>query len=142
METATTENPPAGARGLARDASIIALGNAASRVLGFFREQVKANLFGTGPQVDALNLALAIPIQVYDLVTGGMVNSALVPAFSEYTPEERRAELWRLASLVLTLTVVIVSFVILILFGFAPQVVAAFAWISALNGRAVPAPTL
>jgi len=142
METASTENPPATTRGLARDASIIALGNAASRVLGFFREQVKANLFGAGPQVDALNLALAIPIQVYDLVTGGMVNSALVPAFSEYTPAERRTELWRLASLVLTLTTLIVSFIILILFGFAPQVVAAFAWISALNGRTVPAPTL
>jgi putative peptidoglycan lipid II flippase len=120
--------------GLARHASIIALGNVASRGLGFVREFVKSRLFGTGPQVDALNLAIAIPLQIYDLVTGGLVNSALVPAFSEYTPPERRAELWRLASILLTLATLLISALLLGLMWFAPQVVAVYAFIGALAG--------
>src|SRR5262245_19271292 len=87
--------PPAAADNLARQASIIALGNVTSRVLGFVRDSVKAGLFGTGAHVDALNLAIAIPNQIYDLVTGGLVNSALVPVFSEYSAPERRGDLWR-----------------------------------------------
>ena len=88
---------------IARSASIIALGNIASRVLGLARETVKAHLFGASGQVDALNVALILPIQIYELVTGGIINSALVPVFSDYTAPERRAELWRLASTLLTL---------------------------------------
>lgn len=121
-------------RGLARNASIIALGNIASRGLGFVREFVKSRLFGAGAQVDALNLAIAIPLQIYDLVTGGLVNSALVPVFSQYTSEERRAELWRLASSVLTLATASISALMAGLILCAPQVVAAFAFIGGLAG--------
>jgi putative peptidoglycan lipid II flippase len=71
-------------RGIARNASIIALGNVTSRALGFVRDGIMAPLFGTGPHVDALILALTIPNQLNDLLTGGLVNSALVPVFSEY----------------------------------------------------------
>ena len=114
-------------RGIARSASIIALGNITSRVLGLVREQVIAGLFGTGAHVDALTLAITVPVQIYELVTGGLVNSALVPVFSEYTPETRRAELWRLASILLSLAAVIVSLFVGGLVLFAPQVVALFA---------------
>src|SRR5512136_279625 len=114
-------------RSLARNASILALGNVTSRVLGLVREMVKAKLFGSGPSVDALTLVITIINQVYDLVTGGIVNSALVPVFNEYTAEERREELWRLASVVLTLATVAVSSLVLTLVWFAPQVVSVFA---------------
>lgn len=123
-------------RELARNASIIALGNIASRGLGFVRESVKSRLFGTGPQVDALNLAIAIPLQIYDLVTGGLVNSALVPAFSAYTPPARRAELWRLASILLTLAALVIAILMAGLMVLAPQVVALFAWVGGLAGGA------
>lgn len=121
---------------LARSASIIALGNIASRGLGFAREFVKARLFGTGAHVDALNLAITIPLQIYDLVTGGLVNSALVPAFSVYTAEDRRAELWRLASILLTLAAALISALVLLLVIAAPQVIALFVWIDTLSGGA------
>ena len=115
--------------GIARNASILALGNVTSRVLGLGREVVKAKLFGAGPAVDALNLVIITINQIYDLVTGGIVNSALVPVFNEYTAEARREELWRLASLLLTLAAVAVSALVLILNLFAPQVVAIFAFL-------------
>ncbi len=124
-----TESFPVSAetRGLARNASILALGNVTSRVLGLVREMVKAKLFGSGPSVDALTLIITIINQVYDLVTGGIVNSALVPVFNEYTAEERREELWRLASVMLTLATVAVSSLVLAIVWFAPQVVSVFA---------------
>ncbi len=127
-ESLLTETPPAEeTRGLARHASIIALGSTASRVLGLIREQVIAGLFGTGAHVDALTLAITIPVQIYELVTGGLVNSALVPVFSEYTPEARRAQLWRLASILLSVAAAAVSLFVGGLVLFAPQVVAVFA---------------
>ena len=123
-------------RGIARNASILALGNVTSRVLGLAREIVKAKLFGSSPAVDALNLVIIIINQIYDLVTGGIVNSALVPVFNEYTAEERQAELWRLASLLLSLVTVTVSALVLLIIWFAPQVVALFAFLGGGKGSA------
>jgi putative peptidoglycan lipid II flippase len=116
------------AGGLARHASILALGSVTSRALGFVRDSVMASLFGSGAHVDALALAITIPNQIYDLVTGGLVNSALVPVFSKYAGEaERRRELWRLGSILLTLAALVVSALVAGLVAFAPQVVALFA---------------
>ncbi len=110
---------------IARGASWIALGNVASRVLGYVREAVKAGLFGTGAHVDALQLALTVPNQVYDLVTGGLINAALVPVFSDYAAEGRdRRELWRLAGAVMSLAVAGVSALVAILILAAPYLVA------------------
>lgn len=118
---------------LARHASIIALGSVTSRALGFVRDSVMAGLFGAGAPADALSLAITIPNQIYDLVTGGLVNSALVPVFSEYAAPARRSELWRLAGILLTLALVGVSAFVLVLVVFTPQVLLVFAAVS--NGN-------
>ncbi len=123
--------------GLARSASILSLGNIASRLLGFLRDATMSRLFGS--EADALALALTIPIQIYDLVTGGLVNSALVPAFSEYTPEARRAELWRLASTLLTLAAGAITALVVVLILVAPQVIALFALIGGGTAPAIQA---
>jgi putative peptidoglycan lipid II flippase len=133
METAPADI--ADARQVASGASWIALGNVASRGLGFLRELVRAQLFGAGPQVDALALAMTIPLQIYDLVTGGLINSALVPAFREYATPEKRAELWRLISLLLTLAVAVVSGLALVLTAGSHQVAEFFVWLGSLTGQ-------
>ncbi len=129
--------------GLARHASIIALGNVTSRALGFVRDAVMAGLFGTGAHVDALNLAITIPNQIYDLVTGGLVNSALVPVFSRYAgddaPGRSRADLWRLGSILLTLALLLVSALVAGLVLFAPQVVNLFSLLGGGNNPAAAA---
>ncbi len=104
---------------IARAASIIALGNVASRVLGLARDTVKANLFGATGLVSAYEAAAIVPTLLYDLLIGGMVSSALVPVFSEYAQRDRR-ELWRLASLVITLAVVALTGLALIVELAAP----------------------
>jgi putative peptidoglycan lipid II flippase len=98
---------------IARAASIIALGNVASRILGLARDTVKANLFGATGLVSAYETAALVPTLLYDLLIGGMVSSALVPVFSEYAQKDRR-ELWRLASLVITLAAVALAALALI----------------------------
>lgn len=93
---------------IARAASVIALGNVFSRALGLAREVVKSDFFGAGAVVDAFNVASIVPTMLYDLLVGGMVNSSLVPVFSEYV-KARREELWRLVGAILSLTVMVMA---------------------------------
>jgi putative peptidoglycan lipid II flippase len=97
---------------IARTASIISLGNIASRVLGLVRESVKSHFFGAGATVDAYNIAVYVPVMLYDLIIGGMVNSSLVPVFSEYA-QKRREELWEIVSILLSLLVITLAIFIL-----------------------------
>jgi putative peptidoglycan lipid II flippase len=106
--------------GMARAAILVATGNVVSRVLGLAREIVIAGLFGATGQVSAFRVAQIIPTMLYDLLVGGMVSSALVPVFSEQA-ERDRTELWRTASLVLSLAVIVVGLVVLVIEVVAPQ---------------------
>ena len=110
---------PAG--GMAHAATLIAMGNIFSRLLGLLRETVIASLFGATGLVSAFRVAQIIPIMVYDLLVGGMVSSAFVPVFSEQA-EKDRAELWHIASLLLSLVVVVLAVVVLLIELAAPQV--------------------
>jgi len=107
---------------MARAASIVSLGNVASSLLGLGREMVKSNLFGASGVVSAYNVAAILPSQLYDLLVGGLVNSALVPLFSEIAAHKDRTELWRVLSLLLSLAVVFLSIVVIVLELLAPQI--------------------
>ncbi|MDQ7029142.1 MAG: murein biosynthesis integral membrane protein MurJ [Ardenticatenia bacterium] len=110
-------------RHIARAAGLISLGNVASRVLGLVRETVFANQFGSSGAYSAFVAASAIPMMVYDMLIGGLLSSALVPVFSEH--RERRAELWRLASVVLSATAAVVALLVVFVELTAP-------WLAAL----------
>lgn len=111
-----------GPGGMARAASIVSLGNVASSILGLGREMAKSSLFGASGAVSAYNVAAILPSQLYDLLVGGLVNSALVPLFSEIAAHKDRAELWRVLSLLLSLAVVLLSIVVIVLELLAPQI--------------------
>ncbi len=106
------EPPDDGNHGLARATTILAIGNMASRVLGFVKEILLSNYFGPGVFVDAFQIAITIPQDFYDLAISGHVNSALVPVLSEYATRDRD-ELWRLVSALLGLVTLITQVVIL-----------------------------
>jgi len=110
---------------LVRAAAILALGNVASRVLGLGRETVKARFFGTLPALSAFEIAAVVPTTLFDLIVGGMVNSSLVPVFSDYAAEERRDELWAVASTFLSVATVVLLVVVLLVELFPAPVVAA-----------------
>jgi putative peptidoglycan lipid II flippase len=114
LPLAPVEPSPAETGRIARAAVIIAFGNLASRALGLIRETVKADLFGATGMVSALEAATIIPTALYNLLIGGVISSALVPVFSEYTPKGRRDDLWFLASSLMTWATIILSVMVIL----------------------------
>lgn len=108
---------------LARATTILAIGNITSRVLGFAKEILLSNYFGAGRAVDAFQIAITIPQDLYDLAIYGHTNSALVPVLTEYATKEDRSELWRLVSTLLSLVLLATGLLVLGMILFAPQVI-------------------
>ncbi len=107
------------APGLARSAGILGLGNIASRVIGLGREAVISYFFGASGELAAFRLAARVPTMIYDLLVGGMLSAALVPVLSEYARPERRNELARVASAVLSLIALVMALLVLVVEAFA-----------------------
>ena len=122
QRSAVGGQPSSEESGIVRAAAVLAAGNVVSRVLGLAREMVKANLFGTSPLLAAFQAAAYVPTSLFDLIIGGMVNSSLVPVFSDYAEKEKRDELWQVLSMVLSAATLVLLGVIAIVELLAPQV--------------------
>ncbi len=111
-------------RTIVKAATIIMVGNIASRVLGLVREQVIAALFGATGLTDAFQVASTVPTTIYDFLIGGAISAALIPVFSDYADDPAHADdLSRMISTLLTLASIVLAVVIVILVAFAPQLV-------------------
>lgn len=108
-------------RSIAGAAGIIGAGNIVSRVLGLVRELVIADYFGASPFLSAFRVASQVPTMIFDLLIGGMLSSALVPVFSDYA-ENRKKELWELASVLFSLAAVVLTALVILLELGAPVV--------------------
>lgn len=124
-----TELPPidptpseSGRPTLARSASILFVGNMASRVLGLVREMVIAYFFGASGQVSAFRIASQVPTLLYDFLVGGMLSAALVPVLSDYLRTRTRKEFARLASTLLGVFAIILALIVIVLELTAPFV--------------------
>ncbi len=106
--------------GIAQAATVIALGNVSSRILGLIRETVISHLFGATGMVSAFRVASIVPTMIYDLLIGGMISAALVAVFSDYASPEKRQELWRLASALFTLVAIVFCLIVIALELVAP----------------------
>jgi putative peptidoglycan lipid II flippase len=115
-------NSPEPGSGLAISAGIVGLGNIASRVIGLARDTITSWYFGSRGELSAFNLAARVPTMIYDLLVGGMLSAALVPVLSEYARPERRTELARVASAILTLIALLMAGIVLLLELFAAPV--------------------
>lgn len=85
---------------LIRSGGIIALATAMSRVLGFFRDIVIANFFGTAIYAQAFVVAFRIPNLLRDLVGEGAANAAFVPVFTDELSKKGKADLFKLAQVI------------------------------------------
>lgn len=107
---------------LARSATIIAVGNIASRFLGLGRETVIAYFFGASGLVSAFQAASTIPTMMFDLLIGGMLSAALVPVFSDYARPERRREFGTVVGAMLSLVALLVAGLVVVIELFAEPV--------------------
>lgn len=105
--------------GLARSASILGLGNIASRVIGLARESIISGYYGSAGELSAFNLAARVPTMIYDLLVGGMLSAALVPVFSDYARRPPREELARVVSAVFSLIAIVMAGIVILLELFA-----------------------
>lgn len=110
------------APGLARSASLLSLGNIASRILGLLREMVISTIFGTVGEVGAFRIAAQVPFMIYDFLVGGMLSAALVPTLSDYARPERRGEFVRLVGILLSAFATVLALLVLLLEVAAPGV--------------------
>jgi peptidoglycan biosynthesis protein MviN/MurJ (putative lipid II flippase) len=107
---------------IASRATLVALGSVLSRIMGLIREVAIANIYGASGAVSAFQAASQVPLNLYELLVGGMVSSALVPTLSEYAAPERRAQLGRLASLLFTLAILVLGLLVIVFEMFTPLI--------------------
>lgn len=117
--------PPNTARGqgVYSAALVIGAGNIASRVLGLAREQVIAALFGATGPTSAFRTATRVSTAAYDLLLAGALTSALVPVFSDYAAAGRLADLGRIVSTLVNLTLLAMGAIVAVLVIVAPLLV-------------------
>src|SRR4029450_5901463 len=68
----------------------------ASRILGFVRDAVVAQVFGAGPITDAFLVAFRIPNTLRRLLAEGALSTAVIPVFTDYAMTRSRGELLRM----------------------------------------------
>jgi len=110
-------------RSILKFTSILSLGTLISRILGFIRDMIFANILGTAAMADAFFVAFKIPNMLRDLVGEGATNSAIVPVLSEYKHHKDQKEVNALISVIIVWALVILGALTLIGIIFAPVVV-------------------
>jgi putative peptidoglycan lipid II flippase len=100
-------------------AALIMLGQLLSSVLGMARIET-INILFYGAASGAFIFALRPIQQLSDLLVGGSVSGALIPTFVDYSTPEKRHELRRIYSTVLTLVTLLMAAAVVALFFLAP----------------------
>ena len=96
-------------RRLAASTAVFGAATAISRVAGVVREIVAARFFGASPALGAFLIAFNVPNLVRSLVADSAISAAFVPVFAHLREEGKEPEAWRVASIVLWLTAVILG---------------------------------
>lgn len=94
-----------------------------SNVVGLARGVVITYAFGTSAQLDSFNAANRIAEMLFNLVAGGALGSAFIPMFTNFLAKEDREGAWRLASGVINLVFLVLIFISVLAWIFAPQII-------------------
>ncbi len=99
--------PAAAARGLARAASVIAVGTIASRALGLVRDVLIAALFGATSVKSAFVIAYSLPFFIQRLFLGGTLSIVFIPAITQVLMRGDEEETRRVVSSTFALVLLI-----------------------------------
>jgi putative peptidoglycan lipid II flippase len=108
---------------LAKSAGIVAGSFVISRILGLVREIVLARQFGTSEAFSAYVSAFRIPDLLFLVVMAGAFGSAFIPVFSGFLGDGEDEAAWKLASVVLNISGVLVILMAAVTWVFAPEIV-------------------
>lgn len=104
-----SENVQDETRSVVKAAGVIGAATFSSRILGFIRDMVLANLFGATPAADAFFVAYRVPNLLRELFAEGSMSSAFIPVFTEYQTQKSKRDAWELASAAFTTLLTIVT---------------------------------
>lgn len=104
------ENAEADKRQIARAAALVMGLFVLSRLLGMLREIVIGHQFGTNADLDAYLAAFRLPDLLFQLVAGGALGSAFIPTFAGLLAQNLRRDAWRLASAIINLLLLLLTF--------------------------------
>src|SRR6267143_6007694 len=94
--------------GLVRAAGSMSVMTMLSRIAGYFRDNLQADILGAANSSDAFIIAYRIPNMLRRLLAEGALTSAFVPTFARYMRKEDRQAMWRFsASILYTMAVVL-----------------------------------
>ena len=106
-----------------KSASAISVLTIVSRITGFIRDVLIAQIFGTGMAAQAFFVAFKIPNMFRDIIGEGAGNAAFVPVFCEYLAKKAREDFLKLVNTVLRMLLIISSFLVVAGILLAPAVV-------------------
>ncbi len=121
--SASPQEPQGETKQISRAAGLIGAATLCSRILGFIRDIILANLFGANAAADAFYIAYRIPNLLRELFAEGSMSSAFIPVFTEYHSTRSKQEAWELASAAFTTLLTLVTFVTLLGIFAAPSLV-------------------
>jgi len=102
-------------RTITKAAFIIGMGTFLSRILGFLRDMVIANFFGTGMAADAFFVAFRIPNLWRRLVGEGSLTISFIPVYTDYISQRSEEDTRELTHIAFTIAGVVL--LTLTLFG-------------------------
>lgn len=111
-------------RQLARSTLVVMVAFGLAKVISLAQTFVIANVFGVGSEWDSFVTANRLPELLFTLIAGGALAHAFIPIFSGYLARGEHAGGWRVASHVINFIFTVTGTASLIVFIFAPWLVA------------------
>jgi putative peptidoglycan lipid II flippase len=108
---------------LIKSTGVIGAATAISRVLGFARDMVIANFFGTSLAAQAFFVAFRIPNSLRDIVGEGAANAAIVPVLTGYKAKGDDKEFTRASKVLFNISFASLSILTLIGIIISPLIV-------------------
>ncbi len=108
---------------IAKNLTVVSGGTLVSRVLGFIRDMVIANYFGTSLYADAFFVAFRIPNLFRRLLGEGALTASFVPCLSEFLEKEGKSRIKEVLDASFTLLFVVLVFLVVLGEVFSPWIV-------------------
>jgi putative peptidoglycan lipid II flippase len=93
-----------------------------TKILGFFKLRIIAQLFGASHDLDIFWAAFTIPDMIFLVLVAGSVNAAIIPIFSDVLYDKGKKSLDRLFNKIVFLFSGAIILITIILFIFTPQI--------------------
>lgn len=113
---------------IAKHTGSVSFATSISRILGYIRDMLIAQVFGAGFAADAFYAAYRIPNLLRRLLGEGALSASYIPVFTEYLTLQKKEETQKFLNAVFTTFFLILTLLTILGIIFAPQITTLFAW--------------